>query len=185
MRSFVPLVVLWAVKQAPLAANPVIVYDNIPGILPPNIVRLGYQANQTAEFGGLVRFDSSQRNLMAAVIVLSDWAMASTWGSTDPGWYHPITLNLYNVDASSGTSREPDCEQDADVLVPWRPEPDPSCPGGTAWRSSNGNCYNGLAFEVTFFFDGLLVPDQLIYGVAYNTNTWRAHPIGQPGPTSR
>ena len=26
------------------------------------------------------------------------------------------------------------------------------------------------------------MPDQIIYGVAYNTNTWGYAPIGQPGP---
>ncbi len=66
--------------------------------------------------------------------------------------------------------------------IPWRPAADPTCPGGTAWRASDGNCYNGLAFTVTFNFTGTTVPGQIIYGVAFNTNTWGKNPIGSPGP---
>ena len=37
--------------------------------------------------------------------------------------------------------------------MPWRPEPDPTCPdtgygAGFAWRASNGTCYNGYAFPI-------------------------------------
>jgi hypothetical protein len=66
--------------------------------------------------------------------------------------------------------------------IPWRPAADPTCPGGTAWRASDGNCYNGLAFTVTFDFTGTPVPGQIIYGVAFNTQTWGYNPIGTPGP---
>jgi hypothetical protein len=66
--------------------------------------------------------------------------------------------------------------------IPWRPPADPTCPGGTAWRAADGNCYSGLAFTVTFDFTGVSVPNQIIYGVAYHTQTWGYPPIGSPGP---
>jgi len=69
------------------------------------------------------------------------------------------------------------------VDVPWRPEADPTCPGGTAWRSSATQCYNGFAFNVTFDLSSIgTVPNEIIYGIAYNTNTGGASPIGLPGP---
>ena len=160
-----------------------IIYDSIPGPLPPNIVSLGYQATQTAEFGGLVQLDpGTSRGLSTVTAVMSDWALASTYGSSDPGWYHPITLNLYNVANASGTP-QPGSEIASvtqTFFIPWRPEASPGC--GTAWRASDNSCYNGLAFEITFNLGNLVVPDELIYGIAFNTNTWGYQPIGKPGP---
>jgi hypothetical protein len=70
------------------------------------------------------------------------------------------------------------------VVIPWRPEADPTCPGGTAWRASDGSCYNGLAFNASFDFtsQGITLPDDVIIGVAYNTENWGANPIGVDGP---
>jgi hypothetical protein len=170
-----------------IGAQPVLagslLYNSIPDPLPPNVPSLGYQATQTAEFGDLIQFDpGTSRGLWSVTALMSDWALASTHGSTDPGWYHPITLNLYNVDNSSGTKQPGSliASVTQTFFIPWRPEASPGC--GTAWRAADGNCYNGMAFEVTFNLNNLLVPDQLIYGIAFNTNTWGAQPIGTPGP---
>ena len=48
--------------------------------------------------------------------------------------------------------------------------------------TADGACYSGLAFEITFNLNGLNVPDQLIYGIAFNTETRGYAPIGTPGP---
>jgi hypothetical protein len=68
--------------------------------------------------------------------------------------------------------------------MPWRPEADPTCPNGTAWRASDGNCYNGYAFTINFDLSSLnlTLPDEIIYGIAYNTRTHGYNPIGQSGP---
>jgi hypothetical protein len=95
-------------------------------------------------------------------------------------------LNIYAVDHSGivpalgallGTRTQT-------FFIPWRPAADPTCPGGTAWRASDGACYNGLAFKITFDLRGLALtlPNELIFGVAYNTNTHGYQPINQPGP---
>ncbi|PYT02702.1 MAG: hypothetical protein DMF60_20580, partial [Acidobacteria bacterium] len=44
------------------------------------------------------------------------------------------------------------------------------------WLASDGHCYNGLAFTVTFDFTGVVVPDQIIYGVTYNTQDFGYNP---------
>src|SRR5258708_8179215 len=150
------------------------IYNNIPGPLPPNIPSLGYQATQTSEFGDLIQFAGTDRSLTTVTLVMSDWALASTYSSMSPTWSHPITLNLYNVD-NSGANPAPGtliATQTQTFAIPWRPEADPTCPGGTAWRASDGNCYNGFAFAIMFDFTGTTVPNQIIYGVAFNTNTW-------------
>jgi hypothetical protein len=165
---------------------PAIVYNSIPGpTLPPNVPSLGYQANQTAEFGDLIQFAGTGRSLTTVTLVMSDWALASDWPSfTGPTWSHPITLNLYNVD-NSGPNPAPGtliATRTNTFAIPWRPVADATCPGGTAWRAGDGKCYNGLALTIAFDFTGTTVPNQIIYGVAYNTLTWGYHPIGVPGP---
>ena len=160
------------------------IYQSIPAALPPNVPSLGYQATQTAEFGELIAFGGTGRALGAVTLVMSDWALASTYGASTPAWNHPVTLNLYDVD-SSGPVPMPGtliATRTDTFAMPWRPEADPTCAGGTAWRAGDGNCYNGYAFTITFDFTGTTVPDQIIYGVAYDTETWGYAPIGAPGP---
>jgi hypothetical protein len=174
---------LYAVILA-MPAGAAAIYDSIGSPVPPNVPSLGYQATQTAEFGNIIVFDGTGRQLDHVTVLMSDWALASTYGSLSPIWDHPLTLNLYNVD-NSGVNPEPGsliASVTPMVAIPWRPEADPTCPGGTAWRAGNGNCYNGYAFTVSFDFTGITVPDQIIYGLAFNTNSWGYNPIGQPGP---
>jgi hypothetical protein len=166
----------------PSVQGDVVIYNNIPAPVPPNVDSLGYQANQTAEFGGLIQFAGTARNLTQVTVLMSDWALASDYSSSDPTWSYPLTMNLYNVN-NSGVTPEPGSlikTVTQTFAIPWRPPASPGC--GTAWLASDGNCYNGLAFEATFDFTGTTVPDQLIYGLAFNTTTWGYTPTGVAGP---
>jgi hypothetical protein len=160
-----------------------IIYNANPEPLPPNVPGLGYQATQTAEFGELIQFAPGPRNLTTAVVSMSNWALKSTWdpGGSSTGFYHPLTLNLYDVGAGD-TVGSLLGSATVNAFIPWRPEADPTCPGGTAYRAGDGQCYNGSLSQVTFNFAGLLAPDQIIYGLAYNTQTWGASPLGVSGP---
>jgi len=161
------------------------VYNHIPTPLPPNVSSLGFQANQTAEFGDHVFLGGTDRRAASATVVMSDWALHSTYPSMPaPGFSHPITLNIYAVN-NSGPNPALGAllgSVTQTFLIPWRPEPSPGC--GTAWLAGDGNCYNGLAFKITFDLRSLnlTLPGQVIVGVAYNTNTWGYAPIGAPGP---
>ena len=165
----------------------VAVYNNIPSPIPPNVPSLGYQATQTAEFGDYVELAGTARRARSATVLMSSWALHSDYPAMSAaGYTHPITLNIYNVDNSGSDpalgSRITTVTQT--FLIPWRPEADPSCPGGTAWRAGNGSCYNGYAFTIEFdlWAPAVTLPNRLIFGVAFNTNTWGYHPIGAPGP---
>ena len=70
------------------------------------------------------------------------------------------------------------------VTIPWRPAADPTCPGGTAWRAGDGQCYNGIAFNASFDMSSLNVtlPGDVIVGIAYNTADYGATPIHEAGP---
>ena len=182
-----PLILLLAMFAATSALAQVgtTVYNHIPNPVPPNVPSLGFQANQTAEFGDYIFLAGTDRTAATGTVLMSSWAMNSTYPSMPAaGFNHPITFNIYAVDHSG-----PDPALGAllgsktqTFLIPWRPEPSVGC--GTAWRASDNLCYNGLAFKINFDLRslGLTLPNEVILGVAYNTNTWGYNPIGQPGP---
>jgi hypothetical protein len=158
---------------SPVAAGATTVYNSIPVPLPGNVPSLGYQAEHTAEFGDLIQFASTGMVLNSVTVVMVDGAFAADYpsfpGSSGPTWNYPLTVNLYNVD-NSGPNPEPGtliATRTQTFAIPWRP------PGDTT---------GGPAFTVTFDFTGTTVPDQIIYGVAYNTETFGTNPTGVVGP---
>ena len=159
------------------------IYDATPSPLPPNVASLGYQATQTAEFGDEIVFAGTNRRVTSVTVTMSAWALHASYPTLPAaGWTHPITLNLYGTNPLTPTLPGALIESTTQTFsIPWRPAADPTCDGGTAWRASNTLCYNGLAFEITFALD-TVVPDRIVYGIAYNTNTWGYTPIGTPGP---
>jgi hypothetical protein len=179
---------LLLVTCSPVFAGASTIYDSIPNPLPGNLPSLGYQATQSSEFGDLIQYAGTGRKLKSVTLVMSDWALASDYpsfpGSGGPTWNHPLTLNLYNVD-NSGANPAPGtliATRTQTFAIPWRPPADPSCTNTTQFRAGDGICYSGLAFTVTFDFTGTTVPDEIIYGVAFNTMTWGQSPLLLPGP---
>lgn len=178
---------IFAVAGLVSARADVAVYDTIPNPQPGNMPSLGYQANQTAEFGGLIAPDLSGGNstLDTVTVAMSDWALKSTWdpSGTSTGFNVDLTLTLYSypgsgtaVGAGIGTPVT------VDAFIPWRPEADPSCPANGGWDPPN--CFNGSLSTVTFDFasQNITLPSQLIYGLSFNTETWGANPVGVDGP---
>jgi len=127
----------------------------------------------------------------------------SSWGCESGGWStgdcvttpgatftHPITLDLYRVDMSTGTPRlgSQIAVITRDFTIPYRPSADPvNCPSEPSkWYSSaDGKCYNGLATPITFDLTGkgITVPDEIIYGIVYNTtHSGGYYPIGESAP---
>ena len=154
------------------------IYNTNPNPLPGNLPSLGYEATSTTEFGGLIQFAPGPRNLTLATVTMSNWAKESEYETvgTSAGYTHPLTLNIYNVGALD-TVGSLIGSQTINALVPWRPETTAGC--ATGWGPS---CFNGFAFQVTFAFGGLVVPDSVIYGLAYNTADYGAPPIHAAGP---
>jgi hypothetical protein len=172
---------VWVSSAAALTSA--VIYDATPSPLPPNVASLGFQATATSEFGDEVVFAGTNRRVTSVTVTMSDWALHSSYPTMSAsGWSHPITLNLYNTNATNPT--QPGTlivSKTQTFTIPWRPEADPTCAGGTAWRAGDGLCYNGRAFTITFDLS-TVVPDRIVYGIAYNTNTWGYAPIGAPGP---
>jgi hypothetical protein len=159
------------------------VYDATPSPLPPNVASVGFEATSTSEFGDYVHLAGVNRGLTTVTVTMSDWALHSDYPTMPTtGWSHPITVNIYS--GQNGVPGALLATTTKDVSIPWRPVADPTCPGGTAWRASDANCYNGIAFNATFDFSSqnVTLPDDVIVGVAYNTADYGAAPIGSPGP---
>ncbi len=152
---------------------------------------------QTTEFGDHIVFGAGPRELGTASVVMSSWACES--GATGAGgnclttpgetFNHPITLNLYEVDATAPTGVGALITSVTQtVAVPFRPSATPAChtapvpvPGG--WQGPGGLCFNGFAFTVDFDLAGVTVPDEIIFSIAFNTSTYGNPPVdGTTGP---
>lgn len=185
--TMVPRSTRWIVAVAAMvlgqAASAAVIFSNLPTTLPPNLPSLGYQATGTTEFGNHILFAPGARQLNTAKVVMSNWALESEYGMGGAGYHHDLTLNIYNYGSETGTGSLITTKT-LNAFIPWRPAADPTCPNGTAWRAGDGNCYNGYAFEVVFDFTGMAVnlPNDVVFGLSFNTQTYGNQPIGAAGP---
>jgi len=193
LASLVALAVLPA-AAASGAPTPSVVYNAVPSPLPGNVPSVGFQATQTSQFGDYVHLGGTARTLGAVTVTMSDWALYADYSldarylRNKSTWTHPITLNVYS--SHLGTDGAPDTllgTTTETVTIPWRPKADPACATTTAptgWKASDGQCYNGKAFNVTFNMSSLNVtlPSDVIIGIAYNTQSYGTAPIGSNGP---
>jgi hypothetical protein len=131
---------------------------------------------------------------------MSNWAKESTpanvtWcednaaSCDETGYTVPITVNLYGsaLDANNAPTT-PLGSKEVSVHVPWRPESVESCgptSNGAGWKEGD-TCFNysGIAFNAQFDMSdlNLTLPDNVIVGVAYNTQTYGETPTNVDGP---
>ena len=122
---------------------------------------------------------------------------------TTPGSFfnHPITLNIYEVDNSGVDPAVGSLIATVtdNFDIPFRPSwdsvnctgtgqtPTTDIPfGGTWFDPVAGACVHGYAFNITFDFStlGVTLPEEVIFGVAYNTANHGDSPLGTAGPYS-
>ena len=163
-----------------------IVYNAIPNPLPPNAPSKPFQAQQTSEFGDYIHLGGTDRQLTTVTVMMSTWARYSEYANDSrysgnaTSWTHPITINIYSNHLNAqGVPDQLLATKTQLTTIPWRPEGDPSCADtgygvGFAWKASDGNCYNGLAFNAAFDLSGLNVtlPNDVIVSVVFNTQTY-------------
>jgi hypothetical protein len=182
--------------------TPVAVYDALASVTPTtNYPSQPFQAQQTSEFGDYVHLSAgSARQLDSINLTMSNWAkegtaaneawcLANTVSCDSTGYTWPITVNLYantldthDVPTTSLGSKT------VNVHVPWRPASDSSCTltsNGTGWLE-NGHCVNfsGIAFNANFNLASLnlSLPNDVIVGFAYNTQSYGNNPTSVDGP---
>ncbi|HUR56890.1 MAG TPA: hypothetical protein VM029_04215, partial [Opitutaceae bacterium] len=166
-------------------------FDTTPVPLPPNAASLGHEAAATSEFGDLVRLSGAAHFIDSVTVTLSTSAIRSDYAGSSPfGFTHPVTLKLYSVDRTGAAPRAGAVIATLQhaFLIPWRPEPHAtSTAPSRPWRAANGKYYSGLAFNLTFDLGalGLTLPDEVIFGVSFNTHHYGDTPIGVAGPYDR
>ena len=168
-----------AISFAGFAAQAEVIFSNIPAALAPNYPSLGYQATSTSEFGNQIQFGGTARDLNSVTVTMSNWALASTYGASNAGYQHALTFNIYG-DAAAAAAGTALGSVTTNAFVPWRPEASANCTNG----GYGANCSNGLAFNVTFDFSalGLILPEEIVFGLAFNTQSYGADPTGAAGP---
>jgi len=187
-------VIFFALSLALLGATPAlgqVIYNNIPNPLPGNVPSVGFEATGTSEFGDRVQFASGGRASTTVILTMSSWGCGSGhWFSGDclttPGatFSHPITLNIYNVGAGSAPGTVIGTVTQT-FAIPFRPSADNvHCTGPNAGKwfdAASSTCFNGLATNVTFDLTSqhLSLPNEVIFGVAYNTSHFGYAPIGE------
>jgi len=209
MKKLFGLIILAPVLMLASTANAQVVYDAFPDPFPGSAFSQPYAAQQVDEFGDHVSLAGSDRSLSTVDIVLTSWTCendppgAPTNSGepeepceTTPGssYTHPITLNLYAVDNSGANPAVGGlvATKTVTATVPFRPSWDSDmCPGplddipfgGTWYDSVLGFCVHGFNFVVSFDFGGMgiTLPDELIYGIAFNTNLYGENPVSAPG----
>lgn len=168
------------------------VYDSIPNPVPPSQVSYGFQAYSLRELGDHVQFaPSTSRNLKSISVNMVNWACENGTAATcttTPGaaFAQPLEIMVYAVDHSTATPQAGAllASQLQTFQIPFRPSADPVCGSGGQWFSSvSGLCHNGYSVPVKFdFAPGIVLPDEVIWSIRYNTQTWGYSPTGVGGP---
>jgi|ERR1700677_755411 len=180
-------------------ASAQVLYNSLPTATPTYDApagSLGFQADQTSEFGDEIGLTTGGDTVTGVTIGLSSWATASTFLNPDnsvksaysylassltpTGYYVPLTLNIYNVVAgSTPTVGSLITTQTVNTFVPWRPENNPS--NNDEWLAPDENYYPGLYSTVTFNTN-VILPQNVIVTLAFNTQNFGSSPTGLVGP---
>jgi hypothetical protein len=179
MRNSFILGSMIAVTACNAAAFAEVIYNSIPGTLAANYTSQPYQAQQVSEFGDRVTFGGSARQLSSATITMSMWGRYEDWNVggqyygtgayAGAGYTQSFTFNIYDA----GTGSTPGAllgSVTQDKYIQYRP---------TVWASANG-----IAQNITFDLSGLgiTLPESIVWGLAFNTETYGANPTGTNGP---
>ena len=179
MRNAFILGSMMVVTACNAAAFAEVIYNSIPATLAANYTSQPYQAQQVSEFGDRVSFGGSARQLSSASVTMSMWARYADWNVggqyygtgayAGAGYTQSFTFNIYNA----GTGSTPGAligSVTQDKYIQYRP---------TVWASANG-----IAQTITFDLSGLgiTLPESIVWGLAFNTQTYGASPTGTNGP---
>jgi hypothetical protein len=179
------------------------IYDSTVEPNPGNLASMSYEADSIAQFGNQISFAGTARVLDNVVVQMSSWAcQQGSWstptGSATPNpcltptpgatFNEPITLNIYDV--GPGNAYGPStlgsliASDTQTFAIAYRPsEDDVNCttgglPDGGWYDAALATCFNGSLTSVQFNFGHVTLPNNVIYGIAYNTSDWGSTPYG-------
>lgn len=182
-----------AASTVTITAGTVVGFGTVPSLLPPHVSSWGIEALGMKGIGDHVELAADSPHTLDSVnVVMDSWAcQTGTWwqGTCDsaPGstfdW--PVTLTIFDSDGAQIA------EKTQTFAMRFRPSADPACPdpanskNALGYKASDGSCYEGVAFEITFDMASLklALPDAFSYEISYNTTTYGPNPIGGGSPT--
>ena len=179
MRNYLILSSMITVAVGNAAASAEVIFNSIPDTLAANYTSQPYQAQQVSEFGDRISFGGSARQLSSASVTMSmharyaDWNVGGQYYGTGAyagaGYTQSFTFNIY----AAGTGSTPGAllgTVTQDKYIQYRP---------TVWASANG-----IAQNITFDLSGLgiTLPESIVWGLAFNTQTYGTSPTGVNGP---
>lgn len=185
-------------SSAAAVTTPVVIYNSSVQPLPGNLPSEGAEAYAFNEFGDEVTFGGTARTLNAVKVTLSSWGCEhGNWYAnncvTTPGdkFPIPITLNIYHASVPGPNSTVVPGSLITTATktfnVPYRPTANlnkcnqTNSSLGKWYSSATATCYNGKAVNITFNYKslGLTLPNDVVFGVAYNTSHYGYSPIGE------
>jgi hypothetical protein len=164
------------------AAQSEIIFDTIPSPDPAGMASWGYQACSIYELGDYIRFAGTARNLNTVRAGMVSWAEYDgdyTSGGaayTDPGlvmdkngWEQELTFNIYSVDTSGAQPAIGNllATKTQTFTIPWAP-------------GDGTHPYSAVTFD--FSGDNITLPDEIVFGLAFNTQSYGDNPTGYVGP---
>jgi hypothetical protein len=174
------------------AAGAETIYSSIPTPLPGNFASIGFEATSTAEFGGEVSFVGTARKNPKVSVVMSSWTCengnisehnCTTAGKSSYQW--PITFGIYEVGPGGSVGAKIGAGSKT-FKIPYRPsENDKKCTGellGAWYDTRDKQCFSALAFKLSLPLKVAKLPEKAIITVAFDTQTYGAHPTGESGP---
>jgi hypothetical protein len=167
-----------------------VIYDSTVQPLPGNLNSVGAEAYSFTELGDEVTFAKMSRVLDKVTVTMSSWGcQQGHWYSnncvTEPGatFSVPITFTFYHAPTGSGYTAGTQIASKTQTFdIPYRPSTSAHCSGGRWWNGTT--CFNGLAVNITFDFTPLhpVLPNTVVFGIAYNTSHYGPHPMGESLP---
>jgi hypothetical protein len=170
------------------APKPAIIYNSVvTGV--GNLPSVGAEAYSFSEFGNSVTFGGKTRRLTKAVVSMSSWGCGSgDWHDNNcvtkqgAGFSEPITLNIYGPSTDGLHPGALITSVTRTFFIPYRPSASPQCGTTGEWYDSvHKKCNNGKLVNLTFNLGGK-VPNNVVYGIAYNTTHHGYNPIGESAP---
>lgn len=168
-------------KPASSGGTAAAAYNAIPSKVPGNVPSRGFECCQTDEFGDEVGLGGTTRTLQSMSVVLSSWGCEfGSWNLGDcvttPGetFEVPITFKIY--DATTPTVV---LAQTTEIInVQYRPSASTICGDGRWYNTKDHTCYNGFVQTVKMTMPSVVLTDQVIWSVAYNTTSSGHIPVG-------
>ncbi len=165
------------------------IYNTIPTPLPVSLINQSFQAQRISEFGNQVAFGGTSRQLTSVTVAMVTLGYFSKYNSPGApntgGWNYPITLNLYSVN-SDGSPGSVIKSVTQSFFIPWRPEPHTCVRRAPVPLAPTASVTTAMAFDIIFDFSSLspalILPNQVIFGIAYNTQSAGQTPTGVDGP---